>query len=59
MDFEGLKKCWNRLGTGAVIDAGQKTCLPGATPTRSLPFGNPVAGAHPSEAPFSSDLTAH
>ena len=31
MDFEGLKKCRNRLGTGAVIVFDQKTCLVGAT----------------------------
>lgn len=30
MDFEGLKKCHNRLGTGAVIVFDQKTCLVGA-----------------------------
>jgi NADH-quinone oxidoreductase subunit F len=27
MDFDGLKKCRNRLGTGAVIVFDQKTCL--------------------------------
>jgi len=31
MDFEGLKKCRNRLGTGAIILFDQKTCLVGAT----------------------------
>jgi NADH-quinone oxidoreductase subunit F len=31
MDFESLKKCRNRLGTGAVIVFDQKTCLVGAT----------------------------
>jgi len=31
MDFEGLKKCRNRLGTGAVIVFDQKTCLVAAT----------------------------
>jgi NADH-quinone oxidoreductase subunit F len=30
MDFDGLKKCRNRLGTGAVIVFDQKTCLVGA-----------------------------
>jgi NADH-quinone oxidoreductase subunit F len=30
MDFEGLKKCRNRLGTGAIILFDQKTCLVGA-----------------------------
>jgi NADH-quinone oxidoreductase subunit F len=31
MDFEALKKCGNRLGTGAIIVFDQKTCLVGAT----------------------------
>jgi NADH-quinone oxidoreductase subunit F len=31
MDFEGLKKCRNRLGTGAIILFDQKTCLVAAT----------------------------
>jgi NADH-quinone oxidoreductase subunit F len=31
MDFDGLKKVGNRLGTGAVIVFDQETCLVGAT----------------------------